>query len=238
MDKAALPVLVAAQRVLQRRLDVVANNIANIGTGGFRAQALVTSENVTRSGGASVSLPRMASALTDMAAGEVTPTGGMLDFAIDGAGFFMLQAEDGGRFLTRSGAFRTDAAGRLTDGEGGVVLDRGGAPVILPLGDGPVAAVADGTLSRGAEILGAIGMWQTPGTPSREGAARFDAGNDVVPLPEGRLVQGMLERSNVSAVHELAAMIETTRTYGLVQDLVEREDGRIRNVIETFSRSS
>ncbi|MEL7137417.1 MAG: flagellar basal body protein, partial [Pseudomonadota bacterium] len=86
MDKAASPVLMAAQRVLQRRMDVVANNIANLGTGGFRAQRMMTSESVTSSGGASVSLPRMASALTDTGAGEMTPTGGALDFAIDGAG--------------------------------------------------------------------------------------------------------------------------------------------------------
>ncbi|MEM9814182.1 MAG: flagellar basal body rod C-terminal domain-containing protein, partial [Pseudomonadota bacterium] len=61
---------------------------------------------------------------------------------------------------------------------------------------------------------------------------------DAAVLPEGRVIQGMLERSNVSPVHELAQMIETSRTYALVQDLVEREDSRIRNVIETFARAS
>ncbi|MEO0427901.1 MAG: flagellar hook-basal body complex protein [Pseudomonadota bacterium] len=238
MDKAASPVLMAAQRVLQRRMDVVANNIANLGTGGFRAQRMMTSESVTSSGGASVSLPRMASALTDTGAGEMTPTGGALDFAIDGAGFFMLQDADGSRFLTRSGSFGIDAAGRVTDAAGAVLLDRGGAPVVLPPGDGPVAAAADGTLSRGEDILGAIGIWDTADTPARRGAARFEAPGDAAVLPEVRVIQGMLERSNVSPVHELAQMIETSRTYALVQDLVEREDSRIRNVIETFARAS
>ncbi|MEL6768854.1 MAG: flagellar hook-basal body complex protein [Pseudomonadota bacterium] len=238
MDKSASPVLVAAQRVLQRRMDVVANNIANLGTGGYRSQAMVTSENVTWSGGASVSLPRMASALTNTASGEVTPTGGTLDFAIDGPGFFLLQDETGARFLTRNGAFSIDAAGRLVSSEGAVVLDAGGAPVVLPPGDGPVAAASDGTLSRGEDVLGALGIWDTPGAPARRGAALFKAPEDAAALPGGRVTQGMLERSNVRPVHELAAMIETSRAYERVQDLLEREDQRIRNVIETFARAS
>lgn len=238
MDKAAPSVLVAAQRVLQRRMDVVANNIANLGTGGFRAQAMVTSENVTWSGGASVSLPRMASALTNTAPGETTPTGGTLDFAIDGPGFFLVQDGDGARYLTRSGAFTVDAAGQLVTVEGDLVLDAGGAPVVLPPGDGPVTAASDGTLSRGEDVLGAIGVWGTQGAPARSGAARFEAPENAAALPDGRVIQGMLERSNVSPVHELAAMIETSRAYELVQDLVEREDQRVRNVIETFARAS
>lgn len=238
MDKSASPVLLGAQRVLQRRLDMVANNVANMGTGGFRAQRLVTSEEISSSPMASISMPRAGSGLTDTAPGERRATGGALDFAIDGPGFFLLQDESGEQFMSRNGAFSTDAEGRLTDAAGAFVLGAGGAPIAIPDGEGPVVAASDGTLSRDGQAIGAIAIIAAPATPERIGAARFAAPGDAAPVEAPRLSQGFLESSNVNPVEELAEMIATTRLYELVQGLVEREDERVRNVIETFSRST
>lgn len=238
MDKSVSPVLLGAQRVLQRRLDMVANNVANLGTGGFRAQRLVTSEDISRSPLASISMPRAGSGLTDTAPGERRPTGGALDFAIDGPGFFLLQGQNGEQFLSRNGAFSTDAEGQLTDGGGSLVLGAGGAPIAIPQGDGPVIAAADGTLSRDGQAIGALAIMSTAEAPDRIADARFAAPEDAAPIEAPKVSQGFLEGSNVNPVEELAEMIATTRLYELVQGLVEREDERIRNVIETFSRST
>lgn len=119
-----------------------------------------------------------------------------------------------------------------------MLLDPGGAPVVIPPGEGPITAAHDGTLSRDGQPIGAIAIVATASAPSRAPGTRFEAPADTAPLPDGRLQQGMLERSNVDPVGETASMIEASRLYEMIQGLVDEEHTRIRNVIETFSRSS
>ncbi|MEM6677409.1 MAG: flagellar hook-basal body complex protein, partial [Pseudomonadota bacterium] len=175
MDKSVTAVLTSAARTLQRRFEATANNIANLSTDGFRGQRSITSEHVASTGGASISMPRLGSALTLMRPGEVVPTQRSLDFAIEGPGFFLLETPEGGQVLSRAGAFSLDADGSLVASDGARVLDAGGAPIAIPPGPGGLNAASDGTLERDGAILGQIAIIAAPERPERLGAGRLAA---------------------------------------------------------------
>ncbi|MEO0819669.1 MAG: flagellar hook-basal body complex protein [Pseudomonadota bacterium] len=236
MDKAASPVLLGGMRVIEQRFRMIANNVANMSTGGFRAETLLSSEHVSATGGASVSMPRLGGTVLRAEPGEVRATGAALDFAIVGPGFFNVSDADGTPFLTRTGSFQRSAEGNLQTAEGFDVLDAGGAPIAVPEGEGPVTAAPDGTLARDGAVFGQLGVMLSDGPFERRSATVFAMPADVRAAETASIRQGMLEGSNVSPVQELALMIEASRAYELAQQLVEREDQRVLNVIETFAR--
>jgi flagellar basal-body rod protein FlgF len=128
-------------------MQIVANNIANAATTGYRAEGLVFSEFVRRTeGGPSLSMARGNIALRSTAQGPLARTGGALDLAIEGDGFFLVETPDGNR-LTRAGAFALSASGDLVTADGFRVLDAGGAPVFVPPDIGEPGLAPDGTLS-------------------------------------------------------------------------------------------
>ena len=117
------------QSGLMREMRIVANNIANSATTGFRQEGLVFSEYVKSIDGASsLSMGQGNARHTSFIQGTLTQTGGTFDFAIEGDGFFLVETPAGER-LTRSGAFSPNAEGDLVTMDGFRVLDAGGAPV-------------------------------------------------------------------------------------------------------------
>src|SRR5262249_34361820 len=141
MDNALLLGL-QTQRVLQRRMDVAANNLANISTSGFKADSVVFNE-ADNTGAHAEDRPsdiryvRDIGLLRDMSAGPIAQTGNPFDVAIEGDGFFMVQGPNGPLY-TRDGAFTLTGDGRLVTHEGHAVLSSGGAPIVLdPQGETP-----------------------------------------------------------------------------------------------------
>lgn len=228
-------VTLARQSALMREMQIVANNVANSGTAGFRREAMVFSEFVRHLGdGPSVSMARGQARRTDLSEGDLRQTGGSLDFAIRGEGFFLIRTAEGDR-LTRSGAFSMDAQGGLSTADGHALLDAGGAPIILPAGEGPVSLASDGTLAAGGQPVARIGLWapDDPMSLRQRGGSLLEARN-LRPAEGARLMQGMLEESNVRPVEEIARMIEVQRAYELGQGFLDREDERMRGMIRTF----
>ncbi|MEM6973004.1 MAG: flagellar hook-basal body complex protein [Pseudomonadota bacterium] len=238
MDKAIGPVLLAGQRVQHQRVDIVANNIANASTSGFRAQMSIASEHVMQRAGPSVSMPRLATALTDARPGVLTMTGVPLDFAIEGPGFFLIGLADGRQALTRAGSFIRRGDGTLGTPDGAALLGEGGGPIALPEGGGPIVLARDGTLSSGGAIIGRVGVVAEDAAGQRLAGARFALDGPAEPAEGAGLRQGVLESSNVSPVQALAELIDASRRYEMFQSMVEEDDRRIRNVIETFSRQT
>lgn len=237
MDNAIYTTL-TRQSGLMREMQVVANNIANAATTGFRQEGLVFSEHVKQvEGGPSLSMASASARHTSMAQGGLTQTGGLLDLAIEGEGFFLIETPQGER-LTRSGHFSTSAAGELVTADGHRVLDAGGAPVFLPPDATGLAFSSDGTLSASGVPLAQIGIVRPvdPTTMTREGGVLFKADAGVEPAENSRVFQGFLEASNVDPISQIARMIEVQRAYEMGQSLMEREDERIRAAIKTFIR--
>ena len=132
--------------------------IANANTTGYRGEGVVFSEVVRSTGsGASLSMATARAHVTNMGQGALAQTGGAFDLAIEGEGFFMVQTPDGPR-LTRAGHFGPNEAGDLVTAEGHPVLDAGGAPLIVPVGLGPVGIAPDGTVQGGSQTGYAIAL--------------------------------------------------------------------------------
>lgn len=237
MDNAGY-VTLTRQSGLMREMQVVANNIANTATAGYRQEGLIFSEYIKRvEGGASLSMATANVRNTSLVQGGLTQTGGQFDFAIEGDGFFLIETPLGER-LTRSGSFSPSAEGDLVTNDGFRVLDAGGAPIFIPPDATDLSVAADGTVSSNGRPLAQIGL-VTPTDMNqvfREDGVMFrsEAGTEIV--ENGRILQGFLESSNVDPITQITRMIEIQRAYEMGQKFLESEDERIRNSMKTFVR--
>lgn len=223
--------LVAAARALrywEERQDVVSNNLANADTPGFKGErvfAKVLQGAVVGAGSA-----------TDFRPGSLSMTGGPLDLAMEGDGFFVVQTAQGERF-SRGGNFRLDAAGRLTDADGNAVLGQKG-PITIPAGK--VEIDATGTISVAGKEVAKLRVETVPkGTE-----LQHDAGTLFVPDPARTVVadaarkvrQGAVEQSNVNTVDALVDLINVQRSYSAVQSTVKVFDGVMSTISNDLGR--
>jgi len=227
------------QSGLMNEMRVVANNIANLSTTGFRSEGVIFAEHVKALGpnDPSLSMATATARETLSSQGTLTQTGGSFDLAIEGDGFFLIATPQGER-LTRAGAFTPNENGDLVTPEGFNVLDAGGAPVFIPQGAGPVGIAPDGTVSAGGQPVGQIGLVNPTNILGmvREDGVRFRADDGYEPALEGRMLQGFIEESNVDPVLEISRMIEVQRAYELGQSFLDKEDERIRSAIRALGK--
>ena len=223
------------QVALSRELDVVANNIANMNTNGYKADGSLFEEYLATSArsdtGGRISFVRDRGVWHDMTAGQVESTGNPLDVAIDGDAFFAVQTARGERY-TRNGAFHLNATGQLVTSEGDAVLGTGG-PITFQPNDKQISIAADGTVSvregsnktstqRGTLRLVAFAK---PQQLQKDGGSTFKAiaGNAPQDTTKATIAQGSLEKSNVRGVVEMSRMIEITRSYTQVATLLQQQ---------------
>ncbi|MFN3723276.1 MAG: flagellar hook-basal body complex protein [Paracoccaceae bacterium] len=225
------------QSGLMREMQVIANNIANAATAGFRREGVIFSEYISRlEGEPSLSMGHGNSRHIDLGQAGLSQTGGTFDLGIQGDGFFLIATPDGER-LTRAGAFTPSGDGELVSVDGFPLLDAGGAPVQAPIGARSVSIATDGTLSADGQPIAQIGIWQPvdPLSLRHQSGTLFSA--DEIEVTEGASIrQGFLEDSNVQAVSEIARMITVQRAYELGQKFLDAEDQRQRSVIQILGR--
>lgn len=226
------------QTGLMREMQVVANNIANSATTGFRQEGLVFSEYIQGlEDDTSLSMATARVRNTSMLQGALTETGGPFDFAIEGSGFFLVDTPSGER-LTRSGNFSPNAEGDLVTNDGYRVLDSGGAPVFIPPGASDLSVAADGTISTDGQAVGQIGLFvpTDPLSLKREDGVMFQAEGGIDPTDQARVLQGFLEGSNVNAISQITRMIEVQRAYEMGQSFLQSEDERIRTAMNAMTK--
>lgn len=236
MDAAGYATL-TRQSGLMREMGVVANNIANSSTTGFRREGVVFSEYIAAlDQDPSLSMAYANGRHVDLRQSTLAQTGGQFDFAIQGEGFFLIETPQGQR-LTRAGSFTPNDAGELVTADGYRVLDAGGAPIFVPPDAKGVALAKDGTLSANGQPIAQVGLWQPtdPLTLKHQSGTLF-AADAVEPAEGGTILQGQLEDSNVEPVSEIARMIEVQRAYELGQKFLDAEDERVRGVIQALGR--
>ncbi|KJZ21149.1 flagellar hook-basal body complex protein [Loktanella sp. S4079] len=236
MDNASYATL-TRQAGLMTEMQVIANNIANASTTGFRSEEVMFSEHVKALSADADSLSMATANVRDtvQTQGSLTQTGGTFDLAIEGEGFFVVETPNGQR-LTRAGAFGPNENGDLVTPDGHPVLDAGGAPIFVPQGAGTIGIGADGTISVGAQPVGQIGIVlpTDPNQMTRETGVLFNAQGGFEPAPNGRMVQGFLEESNVNPITQISRMIEVQRAYEMGQGFLDNEHERIRGVIKSI----
>lgn len=228
------------QTGLTREMQIVANNIANAATTGFRQQGMLFSEFVQSvDGGASLSMGQGNVGQTSFAQGAITQTNGSFDFAIEGDGYFLVQTPAGER-LTRAGSFSPSAAGDLVNNDGFAVLDAGGAPVFVPPDATDISVASDGTLSADGQLIGQIGL-VVPNDPQdmiREDGVMFRTESGFEPAENARVLQGFVENSNVEPILQIARMVEVQRAYEMGQSFLDAEDERIRRAMDAMMKQS
>lgn len=235
MDNAGYTTL-TRQSGLKREMTVLANNIANAATTGYRAEGITFSEFIKSAPGTeSISMAAANVQTTSLEQGALKNTGGSFDFAVEGTGFFLIQTPEGER-LTRAGAFTPNENGDLVTMDGNLVLDAGGAPVFIPPDAKGVDVASDGTLSVDGQPLGQIGLYR-PTNPldlRRESGTLFEAPDGYEPIEDGRILQGFLESSNVNPINQISRMIEVQRAYEMGQTFLDNEHNRIRDAVKTL----
>lgn len=231
-------VTLTRQAGLMREMRVVANNIANAATAGFRQEGVIFSEYVQPVDGAtSVSMGQGNVRRTLFEQGALTQTGGTFDFAIEGDGFFLIETPQGER-LTRAGSFSPNADGDLVTNDGYRVLDPGGAPVFIPPGATDLSVAADGTISTDGDPVGQLGLVQPidPKELERQDGVMFRVENGYEPAESGRVLQRFIEGSNVNSILQITRMIEVQRAYELGASFLEAEDERVRQALRAMSK--
>ncbi|MBR9808614.1 MAG: flagellar hook-basal body complex protein [Alphaproteobacteria bacterium] len=220
---------------LLKEMQVVANNIANASTTGFKSNHAVFAEHLAAAGqnSDSLSMGSLAGHNFDLSQGALKYTGGQFDLAIQGEGFFVLDTPAGER-LTRAGAFQLSADGNLIDAFGNRVMGAGGGAITLPEEVTQISIAPDGTISAGEEIFGQIGVVTVEGGLQQEAGTLFEASQGYTQVEEPNLLQGALEQSNVSSILEVSRLIEVQRAYEAGQTLIEKEDDRINQLIKTI----
>jgi flagellar basal-body rod protein FlgF len=243
MDNALLLGL-QTQRVLQRRLDVSANNLANVDTSGFKADELITEELDNTGASADVNptdirFVRDIGLGRDMSQGEIASTGNPLDVAIEGNGYFMVQGLNWQPMYTRDGAFKLTGDGQLVTGDGRSVLNSGGAPISIDAqGESPTIG-RDGAITVAGNEVGRLGvvMFAAPGALSKVGDNLWDAHGQQSQPFDGVVVQGALEGSNVRPVVEITRLIEISRAYQSAAQFVANADSLRQRAIQTLGQA-
>lgn len=222
----------ARQAGLMQEMQVVANNLANASTTGYKTDRAIFAEFLVSTGpnSDSLSMGGLAGHAFKFEQGVLKMTGGKFDFAIQGDGFFAVATPQGPR-LTRAGHFQLSAAGNLVDANGNNVLGAGGNPINIPPEATQISVGSDGTISYNGQQVDRIGVFVPQGQLLRDSNTLFSAPEGYAAVETAGVVQGALEQSNVSPVLEVARMIEVQRAYEAGQSLLEREDQRITQLI-------
>jgi flagellar basal-body rod protein FlgF len=231
----ALLVGLSRQVALSRELDVVANNIANVNTTGFKAEGSIFEEYLNSNAradtsGNRVSFVRDRGTWHDLSAGPVEKTGNPLDVAVDGNALLVVQTPRGERY-TRNGSFQINAQGQLVTSEGNPVLGEAG-PITFQPTDNQVSISADGTISvregsaKTDSQRGTLRMVSVANAQNlqKDGGSTFSvAGETPQATKASRIVQGTVEKSNVRAVVEMTRMIEVTRSYTQIANMLSQQ---------------
>ena len=247
----ALLVGLSRQMVLGRSIDVVANNIANMNTTGFKSDNSlfeeylmpVARENRFNPADRMVSFVNDSGAWHNLGPGPLQQTGNPLDVAINGDGMFVVQTPAGERY-TRDGGFQLDNQGQLVNASGYPVLGNNG-PVRFQQTDKQINIAADGTITvlEGTNRIDSIRAklrivnFTQPQRLRKEGSNLYSLGEGNAAQPDTKSVvhQGFIERSNVNSIHEMSRLIEVSRTYTQIASMLQQQHDLHRTAIDKLA---
>lgn len=232
----------AAMHGAQRQLDVLANNLANVGTAGYKRDELAFGQTLEvrlrANGGSGADLGTISlgtageSAYVAMEIGPIMETSSPYDFAINQKkGMFAVQTPQGLRY-TRNGSFELGADGTLLTRDKYPVLDAGGNPIQIPLGS--LNVQDDGTLMVDGRTIGNLAIFD--GHFIKQGEGLY-TGSQTSPIEEPSFRWKALESSNVNAVASMVEMIQLQRRFDLAQRSISQQDELAQRLIQSLSQS-
>jgi flagellar basal-body rod protein FlgF len=247
----ALLVGLSRQMTLDRQFDVVANNIANINTNGFKADHMLFEEYLNskahednfKLADRRISYVQDRGTFRDFSEGALEQTNNPLDVAISGDAFFTVQSAGGERY-TRDGNLQINSTGQLVTSGGNPVLGTSG-PIVFQPTDHDIVVSADGTITvqegsaRVDSIRGKLRLVSFADAQKllKQGDNLYAAGEGGAPTQDikSTVRQGYVEKSNVSSVVEMSRMIEINRTYANVANMLSQEADLHKSAIEKLA---
>jgi flagellar basal-body rod protein FlgG len=247
--------------VAQSAVDVIANNLANVNTAGFKRTLLQVQAQPQRdiyrfqtdpsqTGTAGAAAAQRIGALgtgaqiydtpADYAQGALAATGNDLDVALSGPGFFAVRDGGGNVRYTRDGAFLRDQNGFLTAQNGDRVLGRNATPIVLPA-SGKVQIGRDGTVSVDGRALDTVGIVEFANTTALrpEGANRFiDNGAGVRAARNTSTLQGSLEKSNADVIRSMVDLIANERWFDANEKSIQTQDEAVARATSVVGRTN
>jgi flagellar basal-body rod protein FlgF len=246
MDNSLL-VSLSHQLASYRAMDVIANNIANASTPGFKREAAKFEEFVTmmrpaegQTGLQPVSFVKDAGVMRDSSQGNLEQTGATYDVAVNGAGYFAVQTPTGLRY-TRDGHFSLDNNGTLVTSQGFQVQGDGG-PILITPNDGEINIAPDGTISSVVNGIGnqlaklKVVEFPDPSALTKLGANLYSTTQTATTSTTATVRQGMLEASNVQPIIEISHMIEVMRAYEATASLSKSQEDLMRQAIDQLGQ--
>jgi flagellar basal-body rod protein FlgF len=238
MDNTLL-VSLSQQLAAYRSMDVIANNIANIGTTGYKRESMQFAEYVEQStpsegetGPQPISFVQDKGTVLDLTQGALTHTGAPFDLAINGAGYFTVKTPNGNRY-TRDGHFTLDAGGRVVT-QNGDALQGDGGDITVTSDDGDIHIAQDGTITGARGQLGQIKLadFADDSALQKQGASLYATDQTPKVVESPQIQQGSLEESNVQPVIEISHMLDVLRNYQTTASLMQTQEDLMRNAID------
>ena len=233
-----LYVAVSAQVALQRRLETIADNIANMNTVGYRSTGVSFEAEIAKAGETSMNYVSPGSDYLSRRLGGLVKTDNPLDFAVQGDGWFEIQTPSGPAY-TRDGRTRIDESGMLRTLSGDQILDAGGAPILVDGAAGPLTVSSDGMISQNGRQIGAIGLFAIDSNASlrraeNSGVIPDKPATPILDFSRDGVVQGAVESSNVDPVREMTRLIEVTRAFDGVAAEANQSESSLQDAIKSL----
>jgi flagellar basal-body rod protein FlgF len=215
------------QMILQRELDIAANNLANTDTTGYKFEELMANPDPAAPpnspvGSSKINFVAANGVARDYSQGPLSQTGGPLDVAIQGKGFFQVTAPGGARY-TRDGRFTLDATGKLVTQDGDAVQGDGGDITLDPK-KGPVSISPTGVISQAGAKVGKLSVvtFDSLAGLTKDGDNLYENSSNLTAQPstDALIKQGMLEGSNVQPITQITRLIEINRAYAAVANMM------------------
>jgi len=233
-----LYVALSSQIALEKRLNTIADNVANSSTVGFRATGVKFEDVVSGLNDRALSFVSSGDTYISDTSGPLRETGNPFDFAIKGNAWFGIETP-AGTVMTRDGRFTLTENGELVSIEGYPVLDAGGAPIQLDPRNGPPRAGADGSLRQGDNLVGALGLYNFDPGPNfvrfgNSGIVPAGEPEPVVDRLDAGVAQGFLEESNVNPVLEITRLIMVQRAFENGAAMIRATESSYNEAIKTL----
>jgi flagellar basal-body rod protein FlgF len=233
-----LYVALSAQVALEKRLNTIADNVANMSTIGFRATEVKFEDIVTGVGQNSIAFTSPGDTYLSQKAGGLRETKSPFDFAIQGDAWFGIDTP-AGTVMTRDGRFTMTDTGQLVTHEGYAVLDAGGAPIQLDPLNGAPAVGRDGVIRQQGQLVASIGLFNFNPGPNfnrfgNSGVIPQGQPDPVVDRVDAGVVQGFLEEANVNPVLEMTRLIMVQRSFENSAAITRETESTLDDAVKTL----
>ena len=227
------------QTVLRTNMDMIANNIANMNTPGYRSQHMLFEEYISKPKGYDdpLSFVWNKGQYQNTKEGPLTQTGNPLDIALAGPGFFGVQGPDGETVYSRAGNLQIGSDGTLRNSADFAIAGQGGGAIVIPANSTEVKIDKNGFVSNQDGQLGQIMVVEFENLQALDpmGNTLYKSSIDGQPAQNTVVQQGMVEGSNVNGVVEMTAMIKTLRSHQSTQNILRTENERLRGAIRSLT---